>query len=107
MIRKNEPDVRSNASILTARRFIASESVDAMTAGQIAHFRRNTLGISQRLFAGLLNVAPQTVHAWEQGGRTPSGMALRLLSIAKMHPETFRALVKSRTGRKRSPGGTS
>lgn len=50
---------------------------------------RAKLRFSQRIFAAALNVSPQTVQAWEQGVRSPSGPTLRLLEIAEQQPETF------------------
>ena len=64
-----------------------------MSSKEIAKLRKETLGVSQRIFAGLLNVAPQTVHAWEQGRNKPSGSSLRLLELAAANPETMTALL--------------
>jgi putative transcriptional regulator len=48
---------------------------------------RRQLGMSQGVFARLLNVSPKTVQSWEQGERTPSQAALRLLQIVRSRPE--------------------
>jgi putative transcriptional regulator len=48
---------------------------------------RKRLGVSQAVFARVLGVARDTEISWEQGRRTPSGPALRLLEIAERHPE--------------------
>ena len=48
---------------------------------------RHRLGTSQAVFARMLGVARDTEISWEQGRRTPSGPALRLLKIAEHHPE--------------------
>jgi putative transcriptional regulator len=37
--------------------------------------------VSQGVFAAVLNVKPATVAAWEQGGKAPSGPALKLLQL--------------------------
>ena len=50
---------------------------------------RQQLKYSQSVFARVLNVSPKTVQAWEQGIRVPSDAALKLLSIAKRHPEVL------------------
>jgi putative transcriptional regulator len=47
---------------------------------------RNKLGVSQGVFAKLLNASSETVKAWEQGRRAPDGMARTLLEIADRHP---------------------
>ncbi len=71
-----------------------------MSPRQIAELRRNGLGVSQSIFARLLNVALQTVHAWEQGTRKPTGSALRLLNLAAQKPITLKRLVTGRTGQR-------
>lgn len=50
---------------------------------------RERLNCSQAVFAHLLNVSIKTLQAWEQGARTPSDVALKLLTIAKHHPEAL------------------
>src|SRR5437899_2894689 len=52
---------------------------------QIAGIRK-TLGVSQGVFAGLLNVPRPTAISWESGARRPSGAALRLLRLAQKNP---------------------
>jgi putative transcriptional regulator len=48
---------------------------------------RNRLKMTQGAFAALLNVPLVTAVSWEKGRRSPSGAALRLLEVAKKHPE--------------------
>jgi putative transcriptional regulator len=48
---------------------------------------RVRLKMSQPVFAALLNVPVVTAISWEKGRRQPSGAALRLLEIARRHPE--------------------
>ncbi len=50
---------------------------------------RKKLNFSQSLFASVLNVKLKTVQAWEEGARAPKDAALKLLNIAKDHPEFF------------------
>ena len=47
---------------------------------------REKLNQSQAVFAATLNVSIKTVQAWEQGLRVPSDAALKLLHIAREHP---------------------
>jgi len=91
----------------TARRFGVKEAPGAFASDDIRHLRTNVLKVSQRLFAGLLNVAVQTVHAWEQGGRKPSGVALRLLHVAQDRPDILTCLVGSRNGNGRNRNHSS
>jgi putative transcriptional regulator len=50
---------------------------------------RIRLNASQVLFATYLNVSPNTVRSWEQGTRKPQGADLKLLAIAKRHPQAL------------------
>jgi putative transcriptional regulator len=52
---------------------------------------RARLKVSQPVFAAILNVPTVTAISWEKGRRKPSGAALRLLEIAKKHPEVLNA----------------
>lgn len=64
-------------------------------AGAIARIREQ-MGLSQPLFAQVLNASPDTVKAWEQGKRIPDGMALALLEVADRHPEVLLARVQQK-----------
>ena len=50
---------------------------------------RRSARCSQVMFAKFLNVSVSTVRGWEQGARAPSDAGLRLLEIAKKHPEVM------------------
>ena len=50
---------------------------------------RRKLNCSQADFAMMLNISPKTVQAWEQGSKDPGDAALKLLSIARKHPEVL------------------
>ena len=52
---------------------------------------REKLGVSQGVFAALLNVPKTTAISWESGARKPSGAALKLLRLATRHPELLAA----------------
>jgi putative transcriptional regulator len=58
----------------------------AMSPRDIILIRRK-FNCSQSVFAMMLNVSPKTVQSWEQGSREPGDAALKLLTIAKKHPE--------------------
>jgi DNA-binding XRE family transcriptional regulator len=53
---------------------------------------RDGLGVSQAVFADLLNVSLSTVRAWEQGQRRPHGPSLRLLEVAEEEPRALLGL---------------
>ena len=57
---------------------------------------RETLQLSQGLFAKILNVSVNTVRKWEQDERHPSGPSARLLQIAQVHPEYLLTDLKDR-----------
>ena len=59
-----------------------------MSSSEITRVRQK-LNCSQAVFAMMLNISPRTVQAWEQGARTPSDAALKLLNIARRHPEVL------------------
>jgi putative transcriptional regulator len=64
--------------------------IRAMPAREIRSIRTR-LGLTQAEFAILLNVPEDTAIAWEDGSRKPCGAALRLLSVARKHPEALQA----------------
>ena len=45
------------------------------------------LGINEKGFALLMNVAPFTVRLWTSGASQPSGTAMRLMQIFETAPE--------------------
>ena len=49
------------------------------------------LGCTQTEFAMLLNVPAVTAISWENGTRNPNGAALRMLAVARHHPEALHA----------------
>ena len=48
---------------------------------------RNSIGMSQHVFAWYLGISVKTVEAWEAGTNHPSGAAGRLLSMMEMDPQ--------------------
>jgi putative transcriptional regulator len=73
---------------LRVSRIRAPRPPKAMSPKEIARIRRQ-FNCSQSVFALMLNISPKTVQAWEQGLREPSDAALKLLTIAKKHPEVL------------------
>jgi putative transcriptional regulator len=53
---------------------------------------RNRYGVSQAVFARLLNVPKVTAVSWEKGRRKPTGAALRLLDLARKKPSILQEL---------------
>jgi len=54
---------------------------------------RQSLGLTQEDFAGLLGIGLSTLRSWEQNKREPSGAARMLITIALKHPEVLREAV--------------
>jgi putative transcriptional regulator len=45
---------------------------------------RTSAGVSQAVFAKVLNVSAAAIKQWERGERKPSGPALKLLNLVEM-----------------------
>jgi putative transcriptional regulator len=50
---------------------------------------RQSVNLTQKEFARLLNVSIDSVQDWEQGRRSPRGAAKTLLLVAQNHPEVL------------------
>ena len=50
---------------------------------------RQSVNLTQKEFARLLNVSIDSVQDWEQGRRSPRGAAITLLLVAQSHPEVL------------------
>lgn len=68
------------------------EEPEELSSQQIKKIRES-LNVSQPVFARFLGVTDKAVKAWEQGGSRPNGCALRLMEIAKNHPKDFFKLI--------------
>lgn len=75
--------------VYTVGRLKASEQSiakpPAYTKDRIVAIRKR-MGVSQPIFADVLNVSTPTVRGWEQGVREPEGPSLRLLEFAERQP---------------------
>ena len=56
--------------------------VQRLSAAEIQALRE-AAGVSQGVFARVLNVPPGLVSQWERGERQPSGPSLKLLALVK------------------------
>ena len=56
-----------------------------IAAKEVTLLRAKT-GMSQAVFARVLNVSTKTVQSWEQGERRPSHAALRMLQVFRENP---------------------
>ena len=62
---------------------------------------RKRMKLSQAVFAGVLNVSPSLVRAWERGARDPEGAPQRLLQVAENDPTFMDSLAIAREKRPR------
>jgi putative transcriptional regulator len=62
--------------------------VKPLTPAQVRSIRKK-LNVSQPVFAAMMNIPTVTAASWERGRRKPNGAALRLLDIARKHPEVL------------------
>ena len=53
---------------------------------------RKRYHMSQAVFAAVVNVSVKTMQSWEQGVRTPSDAALRMLQIIGQEPNVIRRM---------------
>jgi putative transcriptional regulator len=83
------------------------DSPPAVRADELSKLRIES-GMSQAVFARMLNVSTKTVQSWEQGARKPSQAALRLIQVFRADPASvlqvvgMSGLAGNRNGRKRS-----
>jgi len=72
---------------------IAVPAPTIFRAGQIRALRES-LGVSQAVFAHLLGVSVILVKSWERGAREPNPMARRLLDTIQADPSRWLASVR-------------
>ena len=63
----------------------APPEIDAATLAAL----RNAAGMSQGVFAGMLNVSTKTLQSWEQGVRKPAEASRRLIQMFTERPDVF------------------
>lgn len=98
---RRQPDVVHSYPI-TAHD-VAVEPAPVMGAEEIRKLRES-LKLSQPVFAQALNVSPATDRAWEQAKRIPDGPSLRLLQIVQRHPGILLEYIAVRQSRARVNG---
>jgi putative transcriptional regulator len=78
------------------------QAVEEMKAGKkgrvytpeqlLAISARQSVNLTQKEFARLLNVSVDSVQDWEQGRRSPRGAARTLLRVVHEYPEVLKRL---------------
>lgn len=84
---------RFRVAPISARRADAAPAPE-FTARDVAAIR-GRLGVSQTVFARLLNVSASTTRSWEQGVNAPGGAASRLLQVAQSDPDALLRYVRA------------
>ena len=78
----------SRGEQVNARETVLPAAPEPLSRQEIIKLREQ-FNCSQAIFARLLNVSVKTLQAWEQGARKPSDAAMKLLTVAKHHPEAL------------------
>jgi putative transcriptional regulator len=70
---------------LRARKVIVAP-IELMTPKEVVRLRESLM-LSQSLFAKLIGVSKKTLDAWEYGKNEPNGSSLRILNLIKTDPD--------------------
>jgi putative transcriptional regulator len=84
--------IRHTKGELTLRTVRVPERPPQIGTAELTRLRER-IGMSQAVFAGVLNVSTKTVQSWEQGQRQPSQAALRMLQLLEERPKTVCEIV--------------
>jgi putative transcriptional regulator len=91
----------------TVRQVVAVEPPPPLTPADVRGIRES-LGLSQPVFADFLGTSSSTVRSWEQGQKPPSPMARRFLGLIAADPhywkDQFRSMVRTRGAERRKSG---
>jgi putative transcriptional regulator len=89
-----EHGIRDAHGEITLRRteMTAPDAAKPLTAAEIRGVRRR-FGMTQPMFARVLNVSSHTLKSWESGDREPSQAALRLLQVIRAQPSIVQEIV--------------
>lgn len=71
---------------------VASLTLSATLAMMLAVSARQSVKLTQKEFARLLNVSVDSVQDWEQGRRSPRGATRTLLRVVHEHPDVLEQL---------------
>ena len=85
----------------TVRQVVVVEPPPPLTPAEVRGVRES-LGLSQPVFADFLGASPSTIRSWEQGQKPPSPMARRFLGLIAADPPYWKSRLRSMV---RTPGG--
>ena len=90
MTRKKKMSAEGAELLKAVKQMKAKKKGKVYTPEQLlAIAARQSVNLTQKEFAQLLNVSIDSVQDWEQGRRSPRGAAKTLLQVAKQHPEVL------------------
>lgn len=93
MTRKKKMSAEGNELLKAVKQMNARKKGRVYTPEQLlAISARQSVNLTQKEFAQLLNVSIDSVQDWEQGRRSPRGAARTLLRVAKSHPEVLEGI---------------
>ena len=93
MTRKKNMSPEGNELLKAVKQMKARKKGRIYTPEQLlAISARQSVNLTQKEFAQLLNVSIDSVQDWEQGRRSPRGAARTLLRVAKSHPEVLEGI---------------
>ena len=82
--------------VATVRTYQIDLTLPTLSPGDV-RLIRESLGLSQALFADFLGISLAAVRSWEQGQREPSALARRFLGEIRDDPVYWREKLASRT----------
>ena len=90
MTRKKKMSAEGSELFRAVKQMNAQKKGRVYTPEQLlAISARQSVNLTQKEFAQLLNVSIDSVQDWEQGRRSPRGAAKTLLRVAQSHPEVL------------------
>ena len=90
MARKKKMSAEGSELLRAVKQMNARKRGRVYTPEQLlAISARQSVNLTQKEFARLLNVSIDSVQDWEQGRRSPRGAAKTLLLVAQSHPEVL------------------
>jgi len=93
MTRKRRMSEQGDELLKAVKQMKAGKKGRVYTPEQLlAISARQSVNLTQKEFARLLNVSVDSVQDWEQGRRSPRGAARTLLRVAHKHPEVLEQL---------------
>ena len=93
MSRKRKMTAESAELLKAVKQMKAGKKGRVYTPEQLlAISARQSVNLTQKEFARLLNVSVDSVQDWEQGRRSPRGAARTLLRVVHEHPEILEKL---------------